>query len=125
MTVEGKLLSQVDSSMPGSIVWFDNQYKFGKKQSGLNPNDTLYNLSDIPVLKACSTIAGGALFLAVNAGEHTNAHVKFWVATAKEDLFDKGGSCPPRPTPAPTTPAPTPAPTAAPTPVSFACMCHG
>ena len=105
--MEGKLLSQVDSSLPGSLVWFDSQYKFGKKQGGLNPNDTLYDLSELPVFKACSHAAGGALFLTINAGDHTNAHIKFWAAATKEDLFDKGGSCPASPTPAPTA-APTP-----------------
>jgi hypothetical protein len=110
VTVEGKLLSEVDSSYPGSIVWWDNQYKFGKKQGGLNPNDTMYDLVDIPVVKACSKFAGGALFLAISAGDESKgAHIKFWAAPKYEDLYDKGGACPPRPTPAPT---------AAPTPVS-------
>ncbi len=49
--VEGKLLSDVDANYPGSIVWWENKYKFGNKQGGVTPKDQVYELHDIPVLK--------------------------------------------------------------------------
>jgi hypothetical protein len=100
--VEGQLLSDVYSNYPGSIVPHEGGYQLGKKQGGLSPANTHYNLLDIPVVKACSHYAGGALFLTYNAEGKTASSLKFYVAPTMEGLYDKGGNCPR----SPTTPAP-------------------
>ncbi len=100
--VEGKLLSDKYAELPGSIVWWNNQYKLGKKQSGASPLDTTYALQNLPVVKACSHYAGGALFLTYNAEGMNNSHLQFWASPTLEGLQGKGGNCPP----VPTTPAP-------------------
>ncbi len=84
---------------PGSIVWFDHQYKLGKKQGGLQPADDLYDIKQLPIVKACSAYAGGALFLTYNAEDYTGSKLHFWASPTLEGLYDKGGNCPPRPTP--------------------------
>ena len=66
--------------------------------------------------QACSHYAGGALVLTYNAEGLTNTKLHFYASPKYEDLYDKGGACPPKPTPPPTQP-PTPPPTQPPTPI--------
>jgi hypothetical protein len=92
--VEGQLLSDVNANYPGSIVPHEGGYQLGKKQGGLSPVDKHYNLADIPVVKACSHYAGGALFLTYNAEGKTESSLKFYASPTLEGLEDKGGNCP-------------------------------
>ena len=99
-TVEGKLLSDVYPDVyPGSIVWWQNNYKLGKEQGGLEPANPTYTLQQLPIIKACSHYAGGAMFLTYNAEGKTDTHLQFWASQHLDDLQGKGGNCPPVPTP--------------------------
>lgn len=109
--VEGKLLSEVyGGNYPGSIKYENGKYMYGKIQGGLQPHTGPVELTEIPVIKACSDYPGGGLVLVFNAEGTNNSYFHFHAAPAPKDftsipeaLQGLGGNCPPVPT---TTPAP-------------------
>jgi hypothetical protein len=55
-----------------------------------------FNNSTLPVIKACSDYAGGALVINVNADGLVDTGVQFYVSPRLLDLTEKGAYCPPR-----------------------------
>ena len=88
--------------MPGSIVSYsENKYKISSFETGLHPDDKVYSLEELPVVKACSRYMGLAspgmatgMVLVFNAEDHINSQLQFVASPTLEGLQGYGGNCP-------------------------------
>jgi hypothetical protein len=105
VTVTHTRYPSADLNPPGTIVWkgfnanMEAQYQFGRAEGGMQLSPEIHTVTlnnPLPIIKACSQFAGGALVLQFNGDGMTGSLIDFFVSTNPQEVQPNNGMCPGR-----------------------------